>query len=87
MSITLSPYCSHPLRYSVVTPVPHKQPDYSQLPVSREELRMPFFSFLFFFKMYLFITYKYTVTVFRHTRSGYQISLRIVVSHHVVAGI
>ena len=28
---------------------------------------------------------KYTVAVFRHTRKGRQISLRVVVSHHVVA--
>ena len=30
---------------------------------------------------------KYTVAVFRRTRRGHQISLRVVVSHHVVAGI
>jgi hypothetical protein len=30
---------------------------------------------------------KYTVAVFRHTRRGRQISLWMVVSHHVVAGI
>jgi hypothetical protein len=30
---------------------------------------------------------KYTVAAFRHTRRGHQISLWIVVSHHVVAGI
>ena len=30
---------------------------------------------------------KYTVAVFRHTRRGRQISLWVVVSHHVVAGI
>jgi hypothetical protein len=41
----------------------------------------------FFFKIYLFIICKYTVAVFRHTRRGRQISLRMVVSHHVVAGI
>jgi hypothetical protein len=41
---------------------------------------------VFFFKD-LFITYKYTVAVFRHTRRGRQISLQMVVSHHVVAGI
>jgi hypothetical protein len=35
----------------------------------------------------LFITCKYTVAVFRHTRRGRQISLQVVVSHHVVAGI
>jgi len=36
--------------------------------------------------MYSFIIYKYTVTVFRYTRRGHQISLQMVVSHHVVAG-
>jgi hypothetical protein len=30
---------------------------------------------------------KYTVAVFRHTKRGNQISLWVVVSHHVVAGI
>jgi hypothetical protein len=30
---------------------------------------------------------KYTVADFRHTRRGCQISLRVVVSHHVVSGI
>jgi hypothetical protein len=29
---------------------------------------------------------EYTVAVFRHTRRGQQISLQMVVSHHVVAG-
>jgi hypothetical protein len=42
---------------------------------------------LFFLKIYLFIICKYTVAVFRHSRRGRQISLRMVVSHHVVAGI
>jgi hypothetical protein len=41
----------------------------------------------FFLKIYLLIICKYTVAVFRHTRRGRQISLRMVVSHHVVAGI
>jgi hypothetical protein len=41
----------------------------------------------FFLKIYLFIICKYTVAVFRHTRRGCQISLQMVVSHHVVAGI
>jgi hypothetical protein len=41
----------------------------------------------FFKKNYLFIICKYTVAVFRHARRGHQISLRMVVSHHVVAGI
>jgi hypothetical protein len=46
------------------------------------------FSFFFFFlKIYLFIICKYTVAVFRQPRRGHQISLRVVVSHHVVAGI
>jgi hypothetical protein len=40
-----------------------------------------------FLKIYLFIICKYTVVVFRYTRRGHQISLRVVVSHHVVAGI
>jgi hypothetical protein len=46
--------------------------------------------FFFFFKdflNYLFIICKYTVAVFRHSRRGRQILLRMVVSHHVVAGI
>jgi hypothetical protein len=42
---------------------------------------------IFFLKIYLFIIHKYTVAVFRHTRRGSQISLGMVVSHHVVAGI
>jgi hypothetical protein len=36
--------------------------------------------------IYLFIC-KYTVAVFRHSRRGSQISLQMVVSHHVVTGI
>jgi hypothetical protein len=42
---------------------------------------------LFLRFIYLFIICKYTVAVFRHSRRGYQISLQMVVSHHVVAGI
>ena len=41
----------------------------------------------FFFLIYLLILCKYIVAVFRHSRRGSQISLRMVVSHHVVAGI
>jgi hypothetical protein len=37
--------------------------------------------------IYLFIICKYTVAVFTHSRRGRQILLRMVVSHHVVAGI
>jgi hypothetical protein len=43
--------------------------------------------FFFFLKIYSFIICKYTVAVFRHSRRGRQISLQMVVSHHVVAGI
>jgi hypothetical protein len=46
-----------------------------------------FFSFSFSFFFNLFITCKYTVAVFRHTRRERQISLQMVVNHHVVAGI
>ena len=45
-----------------------------------------FIFFLFFKDLFIFIS-KYTVAVFRCTRRGRQISLRIVVSHHVVAGV
>jgi hypothetical protein len=41
----------------------------------------------FLFKMiYLFYLCEYTVAVFRHSRRGHQISLQMVVSHHVVVG-
>jgi hypothetical protein len=39
---------------------------------------------LLIFKKDLFITYKYAVAVFRYSRRGRQISLQMVVSHHVV---
>jgi len=42
--------------------------------------------FNYFFKFFLFILYKYTVSVFSHTRRGNRIPLQMVVSHHVVAG-
>jgi hypothetical protein len=43
--------------------------------------------FFFYIKIYIFtIISKYTVAIFRHTRRGHQISLRMVVSHHVVPG-
>jgi hypothetical protein len=48
----------------------------------------PFYFYLFIYLfIYLLIICKYTVAVFRHSRRGSQISLRMVVSHHVVAGI
>jgi hypothetical protein len=52
-----------------------------------------FFFFLFFFVCYIYIYFKdlfiiiCKYTVFRCTTRGHQISLRMVVSHHVVAGI
>jgi hypothetical protein len=45
-----------------------------------------FVLFLFFKDLFIIIC-KYTVAVFRHSRRGRQILLRMVVSHHVVAGI
>jgi hypothetical protein len=42
--------------------------------------------FAFFFKIYLFYVYEYTVAIFRHTRGGHLIPLQMAVSHHVVAG-
>jgi hypothetical protein len=46
-----------------------------------------FLSFLkIYLFIYLFIICKYPVAAFRHTRRGRQISLQMVVSHHVVAG-
>jgi hypothetical protein len=41
----------------------------------------------FFFNLFIIIINKYTVANFKHTRRGHQISLQMVVSHHVVAGI
>ena len=49
--------------------------------------RYQFFFFFYLIFIYSFIICKYTVAVFRHSRRGHQISLRMVVSHHVVAGI
>jgi hypothetical protein len=53
----------------------------------REELCLLSFLLLLFFKDLFIKIDKYTVAVFRHTRRGHQISLQVVVSHHVVAGI
>jgi len=44
-----------------------------------------FLSFSLSFFLSFFFLFKYTVTVFRHTRRGHQIPLQMVVSHHVVA--
>jgi hypothetical protein len=46
----------------------------------------PNLELFFFFKRFIYYMSKNTVAVFRHTR-GCQISLWMVVSHHVVAGI
>jgi hypothetical protein len=37
--------------------------------------------------IYLFIYYRYSVAIFKHTIRGHQMSLQMVVSHDVVAGI
>jgi hypothetical protein len=54
--------------------------------IAKEELYFFNFNSLQDF-IYLFCVYEYTVAVFRHTRRGHQISLQMVVSHHVVPGI
>ena len=43
-------------------------------------------SHFFFFKIYLFHLYEYTVAVFRHSRREHWIPLQMVVGHLVVAG-
>jgi hypothetical protein len=58
----------------------------AQQAISLTEPSYVFIIYIYIFKD-LFIICKYTVAVFRHTRRGRQISLRMVVSHHVVAGI
>jgi hypothetical protein len=40
----------------------------------------------FFSKDVFIVICKYIVAVFRHTRRGHQISLGMVVNHHVVVG-
>jgi hypothetical protein len=56
--------------------------------MAKLELTTALSLYTFFFFKDLFINIcKYTVAVFRHSRRGSQISLRMVVSHHVVAGI
>jgi hypothetical protein len=41
-------------------------------------------SFVFVFKIHLFILCEYTLVVFRHTRRGHWIPLQMVVNYHVV---
>jgi hypothetical protein len=50
-------------------------------------LTVKLFLFRLFFLKDLFIIYKYTIAIFRHSRKGSQILLQMVVSHHKVAGI
>ena len=46
------------------------------------------FIYSFIYKdLLIIIIWNHTVAVFRHTRRGHQISLQMVVRHHVVAGI
>ena len=40
----------------------------------------------FLLKTYLFYVCEYTVAVFRHTRRGHQVPLKMVMNYHVVAG-
>jgi hypothetical protein len=47
----------------------------------QKEISSDFMYFFLLLKIYLFIICKYTVAVFRHSRRGSQISLRMVVSH------
>jgi hypothetical protein len=66
--------------------VPHpKHPVIEPLYNLAIEVHLKFFLSLRF--IYLFIICKYTVAVFRHSRRGHQISVQMVVSHHVDAGI
>jgi hypothetical protein len=46
-----------------------------------------YYYYYYYLKIYLFIICKYTVAVFSYSRRRRQISLWMVVSHHVVAGI
>jgi hypothetical protein len=66
--------------------------------IHTHELWMPFlfipthfskYTSLFFLRFIylLYVSTLYTVAVFKHSRRGSQISLKMVVSHHVVAGI
>jgi hypothetical protein len=70
----------------------HRRPDMDFQPTheatlpNSPKLWFSFFLYLFL-KGYLFILCEYTVAVFRHSGGGHQISLLMVVGHHVVAGI
>jgi hypothetical protein len=53
---------------------------------SNLDVHTPTMGLLFFFLIFIIIC-KYTVAIFRSTRRGCQISLQMVVSHQVAAGI
>jgi hypothetical protein len=77
--------CSYPVSISPASlsfsPFPH----HTQFPLLIPREMLPhLFTYSF---IYLFIIYKYTVAVFRHSRREHQIFLWMVVNHHVVAGI
>jgi hypothetical protein len=75
--------CEHPLLY---LPGTGRAPQETAVP-SFFIFIFIYYLFIYFFKDLFIIICKYTVAVFRHTRRGSQILLRMVVSHHVVAGI
>jgi hypothetical protein len=80
------PFCGEIWQSNLGSAFPHKSFK-PQGHLAIPEKYFLFFSFFFFFKIYLLVICKYTVAVFRHSGRGSQISLRMVVSHHVVAGI
>jgi hypothetical protein len=70
---------AYPSIFHVCSPRDTLQQSNNEGKVPREGLKLTFFK--------RFITCKYAVAVFRHSRRGCQISLQMVLSHHVVAGI
>jgi hypothetical protein len=77
-------------RRTIKKQVPYNLNSGDQSPVSvgfweplRSLVDLTFYIYLFLF---IIIICKYTVAVFRHSRRGHQISLWMVVSHHVVVG-
>ena len=71
------------LHYSAREP---RHPETPSNKVHIRHLRRLNYTFFFFKDLFIIIS-KYTVAVVRRTRRGHQISLQVVVSHHVVAGI
>ena len=60
------------------------------LPIKQKSRQYPTYLLtgqsFFFFKIYLFYVYEYTIAFYRYTRRGHQTPLQMVVSHRVVAG-